>query len=352
MVSLTLPIIDNRNQDIVLGYMTVVAAATALLDVTRSRAGLAQTGIVLIVSTSRHENLFRYEQRPANALASPPYEPAPGALDYARVKYVFPPFPNEGQTDRHSQYNQNLSTMGSSNFSLYQYPAAMAGFGKLNPHINSAGSDLSTKNENNVTVAVGYARPQSSLVNWLLIVEQTHEEAWQPIERLRTIVLACVFATVGLLLIVVFPMAHFSVRPIRRLRDATEKSIAPPGYTPNGSMRSDRLDDGDMSGDDEPSQRSKKGSIFVRLRNLGTKRKTKQEHHDDQRRRGFKIPGKVRDRRHFVTDELTELTSTYLLFSSRMKGIGHLLYLIISLEIWWTIHREYYTFRLWRRDRH
>jgi hypothetical protein len=104
VVSLTLPIVDNNNRDIVLGYMTVVAAATSLLDVTTSRAGLADTGVVLLISPSRHENLFRYEQRPANAMANPPYEPKPGALDMARVKYVFPPFPNPGQPDRHTQY--------------------------------------------------------------------------------------------------------------------------------------------------------------------------------------------------------------------------------------------------------
>ena len=84
--------------------MTVVAAATSLLEVVGSRAGLAETGIVLIVSTSRHENLFRYEQRPANQFANPPYEPPPGAMDMARVKYVFPPFANPNQSDRHSQY--------------------------------------------------------------------------------------------------------------------------------------------------------------------------------------------------------------------------------------------------------
>lgn len=195
---------------------------------------------------------------------------------------------------------------------MYQYPAAMVGFGTLNTKVNSAGSILSTKNENNVSVAVGYARPESSLVNWLLIVEQTHEEAWAPIKRLRTIVLACVFGTIGFLLIVVIPMAHYSVRPIRRLRDATEKSIAPPGYTPNGSIRSCRVyEDGDVSGDEgDPSQKSKKGSFFIRLRHLGTKRKTKEEQREDEQRRGFKIPGKVRDRKHMITDELTELTST------------------------------------------
>ena len=104
VVSLTLPIVDNTNPEHVLGFMTVVAAATSLLDVVSSRAGLANTGTVLLISTSRRENLFRYEQRPANGLVDPPYTPAEGALDMARVKYVFPPFPHENQEDRHSAY--------------------------------------------------------------------------------------------------------------------------------------------------------------------------------------------------------------------------------------------------------
>ena len=143
--------------------------------------------------------------------------------------------------------------------------------------INNASSILSTHNENNVSVAVGYARPQSSLVDWLLIVEQSHDEAWAPIERLKTIVLSCVFGTVGFILIVVVPIAHYSVRPIRRLRDATEISIAPPGYTPNGSIRSDRGGglSGNEVGDEENavSTRSKKG-LFVRLKRYDFPRNT------------------------------------------------------------------------------
>lgn len=114
-------------------------------------------------------------------------------------------------------------------------------------------------------------------------------------------------------------MAHYSVRPIRRLRDATEKSIAPPGYTPNGSIHTDR-DEHDVAGDEmgelehrnSNSQRSKKG-LFLKLKslNLGTRRKTLVERNEDERRRVFKIPGKVRDRKHIITDELTELTSKH-----------------------------------------
>lgn len=218
--------------------------------------------------------------------------------------------------DRHPAYNSNLSKFGTSNFSEQAYPAIMKGFGGQNVAINNASSILSTHNENNISVAVGYARPQSHLVDWLLIVEQSHAEAWAPINRLRKIILACVFGTIGLVLIVVVPMAHYSVRPIRRLRDATEKSIAPPGCTPNGSVRSERLD-GDASEDEvideenATSTRSAKKGFFVRLRHLRGKQKTMVERSEDERRRTFKIPAQVPDRKHWITDEVSELTTTF-----------------------------------------
>lgn len=203
------------------------------------------------------------------------------------------------------------------------YPAVVTAFEKQNSAINNASSILTTTNENNVTVAVGYARPQSSLVSWLLIVEQSHSEAWAPINHLRAIVLSCVFGTIGFIILIILPIAHYSVRPIRRLRDATEKSIAPPGYTPNGSIMSERLHEADLSGDEvgdaevrrsptSTSQRSKRG-LFMKMRRWAYRgeRKTETEQTEDQRRRVFKIPAKVRDRKHFITDELTELTKTF-----------------------------------------
>jgi osomolarity two-component system sensor histidine kinase SLN1 len=77
------------------------------------------------------------------------------------------------------------------------------GFGKQNPAVNNASSTITTSNEQGVKVSVGWARPQSELVDWLLIVEQSHAEAWKPIIKLRNILLACVFGTFGLVLLVV-----------------------------------------------------------------------------------------------------------------------------------------------------
>ncbi|KAH8687229.1 histidine kinase-group VI protein [Tricladium varicosporioides] len=311
LLSMTLPIVENNRPSNILGFMTVVASASTLIDVTTSREGLANTGMTLLIGPSRRENQFRAEQKPATATS----DPVDSAIGAATVKYIFPPVTDNG-VDRHSAYIANLTKYGSSNFSMRSYPAAVEGLGNYNQGINNAGSLLSTRNENNVSVSVGYARPQSSLVEWLLIVEQSHAEAWEPVNKLRKIVLACVFGTVGLIILVVLPMAHFSVRPIRRLRDATEKSITPPGYTPNGSIHSERLDDEMSDLDPEnpgsPSTRSKRG-LFIRLKQLTGrgKQKSKLERVEDDRRRGFKIPAKVQDRKHFITDELTELTTTF-----------------------------------------
>jgi osomolarity two-component system, sensor histidine kinase SLN1 len=311
LVSITLPIVDISDSDIVLGFMTVVAAASSLIDVTTSREGLASTGIVLIVGPSRRENQFTYSQRPADG----DYVPASSILDSAKVKFIFPP---DNSGSRHNVYTSNLTQYGTSNFSTCSYPAVLTGFGKRNSAVNHAGSLLTTKNENNVSVSVGFARPNSSLADWLLIVEQSHAEAWAPVTRLRRIVYACVFGTMGFIFLVVLPMAHFSVRPIRRLRDATEKSISPPGCTPNGgSIRSegpyDDASDGEADLENRPSSNRCKKGIFVRLRNLttGGRRKTKTERSEEERRRVFKIPAKVPDRKHWITDELTELTSEY-----------------------------------------
>ncbi|ESZ91107.1 histidine kinase-group VI protein [Sclerotinia borealis F-4128] len=312
LVSLTLPIIDNSNSDNVLGYMTVVAAATSLIDVIYSREGLGNTGIVLVVGTNRRDNQFPYAMRPATAT----YQPDLHNLTKATVKYVFPPYPLAGQTDRHSIYNANLSRYGTSNFSEGQYPGILHGFGEQNPMINNASSYITTTNEQGVDVAVGWARPQSDLVDWLLIVEQHHSEAWEPIIKLRDILLACVFGTFGLIIIVAVPMAHFSVRPIRRLRDATKKSIQPPGYTPRPSIDDEPYGDegvGDEEIGEGNSNGSKKMGFLVRLKRLthSGRRMSRAEKSGADRRRDFKIPGKVPDRKHWIHDELTDLTSKF-----------------------------------------
>ena len=312
MVSLTFPIVDNQDSGYILGYMTIVAAATSLIDAVQSREGLDSTGTFLLVGPDRPENHFDYQDQPATASVSPSLT----KLATASVRYVFPPFPAPGQTDQHPQYNANLSEYGSSNFSMGAYQAILDGFGEQNSGTNNASSIVSTTNENGIDVAVGYARPQSQLVDWLVLVEQSHSEAWAPITTLRSIILACVFGTVGLVLIAVLPLAHFSVRPIRRLRDATEKSIAPPGYVSAVNVLADPTNGHENAYNDKASNtegalshRSKNRRFPVWSWNMARRKpKYRAEIDGNGGENVFKIPGKVPDRKHFISDELTELT--------------------------------------------
>jgi osomolarity two-component system sensor histidine kinase SLN1 len=308
IVSLTLPIINNTSNVDILGFMTVVADSSSLNSVLASREGLDSTGIVLLVGPANMENIFPYTDQPIS-----PTRPSVNAtaLSSATVNFVFKPTPIPGQDDRHNIYNsKNMAS-----FTMGSYPAILTAFSTANSAINNASSDLTTTNEQGASVAVGYARPQTSLVDWVLLVEQTHDEAWAPVIQLRNILLACVFGTAGGIALLVIPIAHYSVLPIRRLKDATEKSVQPPGYTPEGSIRSE--DPGEASGDEEnprtSSQRSNRGNgVLMRLRGLRRGRsKSAAERTEDARRRIFKIPGKVQDRKHIVKDELTELTTTF-----------------------------------------
>lgn len=224
------------------------------------------------------------------------YQPSAGVLDAAQVKYLFSPAVLSGHKDRHAKYRSYFSQYGSANFTESEYPAIERGFGNINPNIDNASSLLGTKNENGDQVAVGWARPSSSLVDWLLLVEQTHSEAWAPIIKLRNIVLACVFGSLGLILLIIVPITDFGVRPIRRLREATKRSVAPPGYTPEGSIHSE--DEEAVDGAVAFSQNSKKHGFLIRFKHLSYSGRKKPifEKEDDERRRDFRIPGRVPDR--------------------------------------------------------
>lgn len=311
LLSITLPIINNTSGTDILGYLTTVADASSLFKVLESREGLYNTGEILLIGPESKENQFPVDDPSADGTNSP----SKTALAADLVRFVLPPSGVAGQADRHPEYDST----GGPPFPLGDYPAALEAYYATNAAINNASSDLQTTNERGISVAVGYARPQTSLVDWVLLVEQSHSEAWEPVTRLRKILLACVFGTAGLILLVVLPMAHFSVLPITRLKEATMTSVAPPGYSDDGSVRSEVIEDGAESGDEEagrsgsPASAKKKYGFIVRMRDLttGRRRKSKAEKAEDMRRRAFKIPSKVQDKKHYVTDELTELTATF-----------------------------------------
>ena len=155
-----------------------------------------------------------------------------------------------------SQSRHPNKTIGDDDAPWYidQYPAVQTAVTVGTGEQDNSGAMVKGHNEAGAKVASGYATPQPDLVEWVVIVEQSRGEVWAPINRLRDILLACVFATFGLLAVLAFPLAHFASLPIRRLREATAKSVEPPGQSPSRSSIGsfDSIPDRRVDGAEDP----------------------------------------------------------------------------------------------------
>ncbi|KAI9771093.1 MAG: Histidine kinase [Geoglossum simile] len=301
LISITVPVINNTSKTDILGYLTVVMSAKTIYDITESPEGLDNTGQVLLIGPATPDNRLPTE------VEVDPYS--------THVRFILPPMNNASQGIRHSLRGaEKFATP----FPMSVYSAVINAFTTKNGAINNAGSLISSRNEENTPVSVGYAVPQTALCNWVLLVEQDTREALRPIIHLRNILIACVFGTTGVILFLAFPIAHYSVRPIRRLKDATEKSTRPPGYTPDGgSIRSSTsgaiaVGEPISSCDEEGQFRKSKKNFMNRLKYWRRGRhQSVADADEDARRRTFRIPGKVQDRKHLIKDELSDLTRTF-----------------------------------------
>ena len=308
MLSITVPVINNTSTGDTLGWTTVVLSAQLIYDVGKSLEGLGNTGVVLIVGPNTVTNKF-----PPGIVYDRAGKEDTALVDQEQVHFVIPPAVNSTRSTRYAKY-----AYGSPNtpFTLQAYPAVLKAVAVNNEALNNAGSMLSTKNAEGDNVAVGFALTRSSMADWVLLTELAHNEVVQPINHLRNVLVACVFGTTGGILLFLFPIAHYSVRPIRRLRAATCRTVDPYGYpSVDGSIRTSISGDTDIidgSDDDSPARVARKEGFMGQLSRWRTKRKrSKVERQEQEHRQTFRIPGKVQDRKHFVHDELTDLTRTF-----------------------------------------
>jgi osomolarity two-component system sensor histidine kinase SLN1 len=301
LVSITMPIINNTSSIEVLGWLTSVLDAHLIVDVISAMEGLDNTGLTMLFGPNSTANKF-----PPGTLYNSLPEPTPA--DNELVKFVLPPTPRHGDKfdKRHDRY---LAAQDALAFDWSLFPAVKRGFTHNTHQRNNAGSMISTVSEEKQSVAIGYAVIDSKLVDWILLVEQQHREVWAPIYRLRNIILACVFGTMGAMLALALPVAHYSSRPIRRLRDATKRSVSPHLFDDSdfGSSNQDGTDEDEHAA----ALARKEGFISKIVHYRRNHRQSKAERREAERRRQFRIPGKVKDRKHFIHDELTDLTKTF-----------------------------------------
>lgn len=306
LVSITVPVRENQSSKFILGYMTVVASARQLVQVQKSNEGLGETGVALFIGPVNPWNHFNANMPASNQTWFPPRD---GFAKANQVHFLFPPAPNPDQEDRHSEHSFE-SGVYDAPFGLEKYESVLDLFVQASDQTNHAMSKISTKNEQGKKVSIGAARPQTSLVTWAVVVEQDYREATEPIRTLRNILLGCVFGTAGLILLLTIPCAHLSVMPIRRLKEATEKSIAPPGYE---ELFDSDFDEENPSSGGTTSGRSEKSWLKTLKRRMRKSKRARMRAAaaQDPHRHAFKIPAKVEDRKHYITDELTELTQTF-----------------------------------------
>ena len=288
LISLTVPVTSNTAGNI-LGWLTIVIDGVLLYEVINSNKGLGNTGIALLVGPDVPGNLF-----------PPGWENTTEAAEDYPVRYVLPPTRNVSRGIRHSPHPGP--------FSMQSYPAVLDAFTASTGTDDNEGSLLSTYNENNESVSVGYAVTQTTFCDWALLVDLAHSEVVGPLHHFRNIILACVMGTTGGVLLISFPIAHFSVRPIRRLCAATRLSVPAPSSAGGDGSPSYAA----VKEEETPTYGIEKESIWVKLFGWRRRKQTTAATDAEEARAGvWRIPGKVQETKHFVQDELTDLAKTF-----------------------------------------
>jgi osomolarity two-component system sensor histidine kinase SLN1 len=302
LVSLTMPIVNNTSAADVLGWLSVVMDARLISQVMQSNEGLGKTGQTLIVGPAGNANVFN-----TGAFGGSSTTP-PG------VQYVVPPKSNN--TNRHTKDRGDAAHEA---FNATEYPAIQRALDQDGTKEDLSDSMISTHNEHGDSVSVGYAIPRTDMVDWVVLVEQAKSEVWQPIDHLRDVLIACVFATAGFLALLAWPLAHFAVMPIRRLRSAAKRSVEPPNSHPSrssfesfSSMPHNDGPDGEegdgMDADQQEAARKEGWNIVSRWK---ARNGDREQRNRERKKRQFRIPGKVRERKSWIRDELTDLTETF-----------------------------------------
>jgi osomolarity two-component system sensor histidine kinase SLN1 len=186
VASMTVPVYNNTTavpsaRD-TLGYMTVVFNIHSMLDVTQTTQGLGNTGKVMLLGPENRLN--RWDNSTGDF-----------AINARNDSYQFllPPMSNP------SIFLQKQL--------VRQYPLVAKAWREARAKGNYSGVDLNTRDAFGVRSSVGYATVSFDAANssFMLLVEQAHSEAYEPMFKLRRIVVGCVFGAVGLILVILLP---------------------------------------------------------------------------------------------------------------------------------------------------
>jgi osomolarity two-component system sensor histidine kinase SLN1 len=322
LMSFTFPVYDQsegKNTDI-LGFTTVVMNASSLLDILNDTRGLGETGQTILVGPAWVNGLWNDTRISSNK---------------NNRSYLDPPTGGVAQDGGSGKENSLRSQVAGYSFIYLLAPAKdyeLAGeirtlqdyaavWDLYADHIGgTGGAALDAVNSEGVNVAAGYSLPQiyHDLADWGLLIEQSKAEAFKPVTELEKLVIATVFGTFAVVMVIVWPLAHLSVRPIMRLKAATEKTTQ--RYSPDGSDGTDEqtLTTGDLTIDDAEKGRWSLYSVKKHFRSKRRKHPDSADIDNCSNERSFRIPEKVPERKHVIHDELTSLTETFNLMTDEL----------------------------------
>jgi len=163
LFSMTMAILDNDSAEDLLGWLTVVIDVSMLYSIANSPEGLGSTGEVLLIGPAEPDNKFSQEIRGSSVESASNRE----------VHFILPPQSNSTLGNRHGGQYMN-KTFNDTPFRMSSYPAVVDAWTMNNSAINNAGAIISSCNEEDLMVSVGYATVSNRLVDWVLVIERSY----------------------------------------------------------------------------------------------------------------------------------------------------------------------------------
>lgn len=189
----------------------------------------------------------------------------------------------------------------------------------------STGYIIKASNPLRTNISVGYSYSDIlQFGKWALTVEMYRKDLSQPIYHLRNISLATVFSLAAFMCIITLPIAHLAVRPIVKLRSATEQTTAPPSYRAKGNSSDGSMPNYEFNDqpDDNGGGGGGGGEGFTSSAQPGGDNDKDQLPRNRRLSpaRSFRFPRTVPQKANpLFTDELTELTTTFNAMSMELR---------------------------------
>ncbi|CAH6719806.1 osmosensing histidine protein kinase Sln1p [[Candida] jaroonii] len=204
------------------------------------------------------------------------------------------------------------------------------------------GSSTNKKSIDGETVAIGYSRVSS--VHWSIVVEQKKSTFNGPSDRLKNIIIGVSIGIGVFMCLITFPLAVMFIRPITKLKDATEaitrskrekdRGIPSPAYSPPPSYYS-TLIRRMYPYEKKPYEKKKDDDVNDRLIELDDVPKKEMRLRSRDKRSsvlssatggsnsvystGIRLPSKITNQKSLFKDELAELTDAFNIMREELE---------------------------------